>query len=549
MVWSLQATDGFVNIDVSCLQAAFFSVVQIAANLEVGMKGSQIMGVSFVDQIPVNIGSAEQFDRVATALREARFEEATVCGLLGLNDMSELGVVKETWIDFNNTPPQLQTLIRLFLSVSMVPCVEVEQAFDGSTIDAFVSLGLLGTGEFGHKQYYARVLLYPVAGFWIASDRHSAPDKSHFDPPADTVFPAIYRGSLRFLKLLPKTNAEDALDLGSGTGIGALVLSRTNRIAVATDITARAAQFAAFNRVLNNRENVEVLRGDLYEPVSGRTFDRIVTHPPYVPSIGMVTVWRDGGATGESLVTKIIEGLPTYLRPGGIFCCVTQGLDTEEGRFEQRARGWLKESASEFDVVFASEHDRTPQRVLDLLAGKGTLGDSGLRELQAEFERAKILNVPYGALFMRRAGSKAGHSPWTARKRLSDETDGLDVEATFAKHDEMSDLGFNDNLVNVSPQLAPRLELKVTYVVDDGSLAPARYLFETDKPFSLRVEFDDWMVPLVTRFNGTLTVAEVYEEARSKEAIPEEFRLEDLTALVSRAVEGGLLLLPGSEGA
>jgi hypothetical protein len=181
---------------------------------------------------------------------------------------------------------------------------------------------------------------------------------------------------------------------------------------------------------------------------------------------------------------------------------------------------------------------------LDLLAGKGTLGDRGLHELQGEFERAKILRVPYGALFMRRASSKVGRAPWTARKRLSDETEGSDVETVFAQHDALSTPEFHKNLPTATPRLAPRLEVKVTFVVYEGALVPAKYIFETDKPFELRVEFDDWMVPLMSLFDGVLTVAEVYQEARSKEGVPENFRVEDFTVLVARAIEGGLLLLP-----
>jgi methylase of polypeptide subunit release factors len=503
------------------------------------------MGISFVDQVPVRMGRPDEFARIAKVLREARFDERTVCQTLKLKSISDLGSVKEDEIDFRNTSPQLQVLIKLFQCVNLVPRPEVERAFDVPTIDAFLSLGLLGIGEFGHDEYYARVLFYPVAGFWIASDRHTAPDHSQFEPPPDTVFPAIYRGSMRYLKLLPVSRADDALDLCSGAGIGALVLSRISKVAVASDITPRATAFAEFNRTLNNCENVEVVCGDLFEPVRGRTFDRIGSHPPYVPSIGVVTVWRDGGATGESLVTKIIEGLPEYLRPGGIFCCVTQGLDTEEGNFELRARSWLKDSSDEFDVVFASEHERTPQRVLELLAGRGTLGDTGLHELQSEFDRAKILKVPYGALFIRRAMKGTRRPTWTARKRLSDETDGVDVEAVFLQHDRNSDSSFISQLPEATPLLAPRLELKVTYVVHEGELEPAKYVFETDKPFSLKVEFDNWMVPLITRFNGTLTVAEIYQEARSKGATPETFRLQDFVGFVARSIDGGLLLLPG----
>jgi hypothetical protein len=197
----------------------------------------------------------------------------------------------------------------------------------------------------------------------------------------------------------------------------------------------------------------------------------------------------------------------------------------------------LDESADEFDVVFVCEKERTAKQVLDLLSAKGTLGD--LREVQEELERQQTVGLPYGALFIRRAAALGG--PWTVRKKLSDETDGADLEATFALHDQLADPDFSSALADAKPRLAPRLEVKVTYVVEDGSLAPAQYVFETDKPFSLRVKFDDWMVPMLTSFDGKVTVKEVYDKARSQGEVPEKFKLQDFIALLARALDGGFL--------
>jgi SAM-dependent methyltransferase len=506
------------------------------------------MHASFLDQIPLRIGTPEEFDRVAKTLRDAHFDEETLCRSLNLKDMSDVGGISEIRADAPGMSPQLNVLIRLFLSLSLVARSEVESVFDEETVESFVSLGLLGTGEFGQDEYYATVLFYPVAGFWIASDRLTLPGCAGYDAPPDIVFPAIYIGTLQFLRLLPRGVGSDALDLCAGTGIAAFVLSRSNTHSVSVDITERATQFSLFNSTLNKCTNVEVARGDLYEAVKGRKFDRIVAHPPYVPSVGLNTIWRDGGATGEFLVRKIIQGLPEHLRNGGMFACLTQGLDTKEGNFEERVRDWLKESADEFDVVFVCEIERTTKQVLDLLSRKDTLLGE-FKEVQAELEREKTVSLPYGALFIRR-GATAGRKPWTVRKKLSEVTDGADLEATFVMYDHLSEPGFSLGLLEATPRLAPRLEVKVTYVVDEGALAPAQFLFETDKPFSLRVKFDEWMVPLLTGFDGKSKVADVYEKARSEGEIPGEFRLEDFAVLVSRAIEGGFLQLtaevPGS---
>jgi SAM-dependent methyltransferase len=501
------------------------------------------MSSAFDHSCAVRVGTPGEFARLAEVLKAASFDEETVCRTLKLHDMSDVGSVSADAIDFANVSPQFKLLTRLFLSPSLVPRADVEAVLDAATIDAFLSSGLLGTGEFGADDFYARVLLYPVGDFFIASDRHSMPDGSPFEAPPDIVFPAIYVGTLHFLRLLPTSEAGDVLDLCAGSGIGALVLSRRSRRAVSADLTARATQFARFNRALNNCENVEVVQGDLYDAVAGRTFDRIVAHPPYVPSLGLAQIYRDGGATGEALIRRIVEGLPLHLRAGGIFCALSQGLDTKDGQFEDRVRGWLGDRGKEFDIIFAVDEERQPRNVLKNLADRHQIPGASVKELTAEFERAGVLKMPYGALFIRRATSAIDRQPWTVRRKLSDATDGADLESAFAVHDRLTRVDFNAELTESKPQLAPRLQVKVTHVVHERGLVPADFIFETDKPFAAFGRFDAWMVPLMARFDGGITPKKIYEDARANDEMPEDFRLEDFAALVTRAIEAGYLVL------
>src|SRR5439155_20466419 len=202
---------------------------------------------------------------------------------------------------------------------------DVAGTIDPSELGALEALDLLRPGALGHC--YSPAFVYPVAGFVIASDRHDSPDGSDLVLASDVVFPALDAGTLRFLGVIPRSPARDALDLCAGTGIAALVLSRHVERVVAADITPRAGHFATFNARLNGRTNVEVVQGDLYEAVAGRTFDRIVAHPPYVPALEQARVFRDGGDTGETVLRRIVAELPRYLRPGGALYCVAAGWD------------------------------------------------------------------------------------------------------------------------------------------------------------------------------------------------------------------------------
>jgi SAM-dependent methyltransferase len=503
------------------------------------------MSHSFNIDVPVRVGTEAEFARVASSLKEATFDEETILRTLKIKSLSDIGSVAAPELDYGNISVKLRLFIELFLFQRLVSLENAERSIEADELQAFLSLGLLGIGEFGADQLYSRVLLYPLAGFFVASDRHSNPDGSTFNPPPDIVFPGIYGGTLRFLNLVPRRPLDSALDVCAGSGIGAFVLSRNSKHAVCTDITERATKFAHFNLRLNGIDNVEPVSGDCYAGVKGRTFDCIVAHPPYVPSLGIETIWRDGGPTGELLVRRLIEGLPEHLRPGGTFCLVTLALDTKEGSFEERARRWLNDSADEFDVIFAAANERSPETIVKELCKRDeSLGSEGARRISEAFADAGVRKLPYGALVMQRHARAVECKPWTWRTTLSEATDGPDFEVAFALHRYLARPDSLKELSDVPLRLAPRLHVIITHVVHEGALTSAEHVFETDKPFAVRGAVDRWMVPLLARCDGQLPSRQIYEQAKVNGELPDGFELADFTSLVARMLERGFLLLP-----
>src|SRR5512145_1669138 len=246
------------------------------------------------ENMPLRFGSQDDYARVAGSLKKADFTEATICRTLALGNMSDLNSGHAKNCDLNDAPPCLALFIRLFLFFETVARLEIEMLLDRETIDAFLQLDILRPVAENDCEYYTSVFLYPVAGFYIASDRPVDPD-GIVRERKDWVLPAIYEGTLNFLSKLITRPADEALDLCSGAGIGAMALSRNARKAVAVDIAPRAVRYARFNKELNNLSHVEIFESNLYDAVSGRTFDRIIAHPPYVPTIRNQSVFKDGG--------------------------------------------------------------------------------------------------------------------------------------------------------------------------------------------------------------------------------------------------------------
>lgn len=500
------------------------------------------MSTVSANEMPLRIGDKADFARVAHCLKAAGFNETEVCRALKIERLSTLGEVKNESAQLKEVPELLALFIRLFLLMDLMPRAEVERLLNQGTLDAFLALDLIRIGEYGKDQYYTPIFLYPVVGLLIVSDRHTSPDLSPYTPP-DVVFPAIFAGTLQFLRLIPQSVTGDVLDLCSGSGVAAILLSRHARRTVASDITERAAHFARFNAMLNDCPNLETRCGDLFAAVEGETFDRITAHPPYMPAPRAKVLWRDGGDTGEFLLRRIIEGLPQFLRPGGTACTVSLGLDTEEAPFEVRARKWLGEANGEFDIIFGLIHKRTTREILEGLSRPNTgLGKEDIKKLAAAFEREKTSKLVYGALVLHRRRDQSAE-PWTTRVQIGEETEGADFEWAFKWHQRRLQPNFLEELAEARPRLAPRMRVQVTHVVHEGELVPADFVFESDKPFLSATRFDGDVVGLVMQFNGQITPAELYAKARADSSIPDQVSREDFVKMVATVLDYGYLVL------
>ena len=167
------------------------------------------------------------------------------------------------------------------------------------------------------------------------------------------------------------------LDLCSGTGILGLTGARLGARATAVDLSRRAVLNARLNARLNGLE-LEVLRGDLFEPVRGRRFDMIVSNPPYIPAPpggtprGQARAW-DAGPDGRDFLDRICELAPEHLRPGGRVLLVHSTLARPEETERRLAAHGLEPGV-------AAEHDGTLGPValgrFDYLRSIGVADDS-----------------------------------------------------------------------------------------------------------------------------------------------------------------------------
>jgi len=106
------------------------------------------------------------------------------------------------------------------------------------------------------------------------------------------------------------------LDMGTGTGVGALFAAEWAERVIAVDINRSAVRCARINVLLHHLEDkVTVLEGDLFAPVEGQRFDVVLFNPPFfrgIPRDPLDLAWRS-----VDVVERFAEDLPNHLAAGG----------------------------------------------------------------------------------------------------------------------------------------------------------------------------------------------------------------------------------------
>lgn len=495
---------------------------------------------------PLHNGTPEQFALVRGFLKQSGYTESAVCERLELSVLHEYSTIAASTPRLLSDDSLVSHLIRLFFCGECLPLAQLKSLLPSEVMDSLRSLGLLCDDPARPGECHSPVALYPAQGLYFVSDRWVRPDRSAFEPSDDIVFPAISHHTCQFLETLPQHPCDDLLDLCSGTGVAALAaVSCYARRAWAVDITERATRCAEFNILLNGLTQVTAIQGDLYGPLNGRMFDRIVAHPPYVPVMKPSKIYYDGGEDGERVTRAIVAGLPQHLKPGGSFYCLTMGVEREGEPFEQRARQWLGDRHAEFDLLFVES------RIQDLtdFAYQATVtarGDwSQVEQWKAHFQKLKVKNLAHGALVIRR--KTESRPSLTIRRRRGPHSGPAEAEWLLRWEDAAARPGSAAWLLEMKPSVSPQLELRALHCFQQNEFAPVEFALQTDSPFSMECKIQPWMAMLVARCDGNTRILELFEACKRDRLIHPETPVGEFVRLLSTLISGGFLRVEGFE--
>lgn len=152
---------------------------------------------------------------------------------------------------------------------------------------------------------------------------------------AEAVFfgPDTYRFCRAIEQWLARsgTPPRRAIDIGTGSGAGALVIARHTTAEVhAIDINIQALRLCQVNAAMAGIDSLRIGYSDLLQQVEGE-FDLITANPPYLLDPRERLYRHGGGSRGEALSIAIAKAALTRLAPGGTLLLYS-GVAIVDGR-------------------------------------------------------------------------------------------------------------------------------------------------------------------------------------------------------------------------
>lgn len=268
---------------------------------------------------------------------------------------------------------------------------------------------------------------------WVASDLPAHIGRASLRK--DHVL-GIGHASRHLAQFTQRKRVSKALDLGTGCGIQTFHLLAHCEHVIATDISERALAFTAFNLLLNAdalnldplkpEERVSLRLGSLLKPVSGETFDLVVSNPPFVitPRNTSETVqtrftYRDGGMAGDQIVSTLVRELPTVLAEGATAQMlgnweIPATVPAEEGSdWSARPRSWVGE---ESEAWFIQREELSPEQYAETwLRDSSETADpqtfeQSYRSYLIDFASRGVGSIGFGMIWLRKPEPSSSHT-------------------------------------------------------------------------------------------------------------------------------------------
>lgn len=297
-------------------------------------------------------------------LRACGYDLASCAERLGV--FPRLGVnfwpaLRQEW-----TPDEqdaVDTLLMLWIENEDVGVDALRQHVSSEFIDALVASGL---AEMEGALLRSKLCLFPCYGKFIVTDRASK-------NKAINQVMWLWGESYILGGMVKRTPRMRAIDVGTGSGVHAILAGDHCESVVGVDINPRALEFARFNAALNGASNVEFVLSDLFDGVEGGC-DLLLANPPYLPDgeAGRGENFWSGGREGTRILSGIVEAVPERLEGRGTAHLIALYPNAPGTTIREHFDAWLGGRVEDYDVL---DHTWAVPHYQDQLSEQPFAGD------------------------------------------------------------------------------------------------------------------------------------------------------------------------------
>ncbi len=131
--------------------------------------------------------------------------------------------------------------------------------------------------------------------------------------------PLLGEGSILMRHCKNNLFGNNVLEIGTGSGALSILASENSKRIIATDISPLAVECARKNVKKLNLENIiEVRQGDLFEPVKGEKFDKIIFNPPFIEGQAKSFIENSYYDCNYETLTEFFNNAKKFLTKDGV---------------------------------------------------------------------------------------------------------------------------------------------------------------------------------------------------------------------------------------
>jgi hypothetical protein len=488
-------------------------------------------------------------DRLREALTGAGYTSTGIAARIGpqASAAAARGDVRGALRATTETDP-LATLIRVFVCGQAEPEAAVAAALAPLPVADALAAGLVEPYAGGLRQ--AVDLEAYGDDWWVVADVPAAENAGwgRFRPATSAGRPGqplrpdhvlgIGGASATLAGAAIRRPVGSALDLGTGCGVQALHLATHAGSVTATDVSPRALRFAATTAALSGQQ-WELLAGDMTAPVAGRTFDLVVSNPPFVVGHGPVRyTYRDSGRAGDALSAELAAAAPGLLNDGGVMQFLANWAHVTGEDWGDRVAGWLAGTGLDAWVVQREVAD--PVTYVTMWLSDANEPPDRAAQWLDWFDAHKIEAVGFGLVTLRKSGYD---DPLVRVEDLRQQVEppfSDQVAAWFDRQDWLRDRD-TDGVLDARYRAADGLQLRQEATMGPEGWAVDRQVLAMTRGLRWVEEIDPLTLALVSGCDGQVRLRDQLALLAAAHEATEADLVDAAVPIVAHLVERGIL--------